>query len=272
MSESRSIEDLAAQLLSGQLTRMQFQAASWSLQVEEQTGASLDLDRRDRCGYPEVIFGLGKPLSILIDIVDSMRARNLPVLITRVEPTVAEELRHRHTTFIYNEMGRTLRSRESCADAKRNPGAGSTNWVAVVAAGSSDVPVAEEARETLAWMGIDHTLFRDIGVAGPQRLLQHVGRLQSASAIVVIAGMEGALPSVVAGHVGCPVFAVPTSVGYGAHLGGLAPLLAMLNSCAANVAVCNIDAGFKGAYLAGLVAARSATARESSEAALQTRR
>jgi NCAIR mutase (PurE)-related protein len=129
--------------------------------------------------------------------------------------------------------------------------------VCVVSAGTSDQPIAEEAHETLLWMGVGTELIPDIGVAGPHRLIAQVERLRKADAIVVAAGMEGALPSVVAGHVACPVFAVPTSVGYGASFGGLAALLGMLNSCAANVAVVNIDAGFKAGYLAGLVALRS---------------
>ncbi len=124
-------------------------------------------------------------------------------------------------------------------------------------AGTSDLPVAEEARETLLWMGVRTTMIFDVGVAGPHRLLEQLPKLVDADAVVVIAGMEGALPSVVGGHVSCPVIAVPTSVGYGASLGGFAALLGMLNSCAANVTVVNIDAGFKGAYVAGLIASRA---------------
>jgi len=126
--------------------------------------------------------------------------------------------------------------------------------VAVVTAGTTDANVAEEALETLAWMGVPAFWIQDIGVAGPYRILSRLTQLRSAKAIVVIAGMEGALPSVVAGHVGVPVFAVPTSVGYGANFGGLSALLTMLNSCASNVAAVNIDGGFRGGFLAGLVA------------------
>jgi NCAIR mutase (PurE)-related protein len=133
--------------------------------------------------------------------------------------------------------------------------------VTVVSAGTSDAPVAEEARATLEWMGVEVRMVADVGVAGPQRLPARLADLADADAIVVVAGMEGALPSVVGGYVPCPVFAVPTSVGYGANLGGIAALLAMLNSCAANVAVVNIDAGFKAGYLAGLVATRTASGR-----------
>jgi NCAIR mutase (PurE)-related protein len=125
--------------------------------------------------------------------------------------------------------------------------------VAVVTAGSTDEAIAAEAMETLTWMGVPFQSFTDIGVAGPQRLTAVLPQLQLASAVVVIAGMEGALPAVVAGHLSAPIFAVPTSVGYGTSLGGLTPLLSMLSSCSASVAVVNIDAGFKGGYMAGLV-------------------
>jgi NCAIR mutase (PurE)-related protein len=134
--------------------------------------------------------------------------------------------------------------------------------VIVVSAGTSDRPVAEEAVETARWMGCHVELILDIGVAGPQRLLEQRERLFAADSIVVAAGMEGALPSVVAGWVSCPVFGVPTSVGYGANFAGFSALLSMLNSCAANVAVVNIDAGFKGGYLAALVARRSQNAQK----------
>jgi NCAIR mutase (PurE)-related protein len=128
--------------------------------------------------------------------------------------------------------------------------------VAIVTAGTSDMPVAEEVRETLVWMGVQCELIVDVGVAGPHRLQEALPRIVGNDAVVVVAGMEAALASVVGGHVDCPVIAVPTSVGYGASFGGLAALLGMLNSCAANVAVVNIDAGFKAGYLAGMIARR----------------
>ncbi len=128
--------------------------------------------------------------------------------------------------------------------------------VAVVSAGTTDEPVALEACETLAWMGVPSRLIQDVGVAGPYRLLARVPELQTMTAIVCVAGMEGALPSVIGGHVACPVIAVPTSVGYGANFAGLSALLSMLNACASNIAVVNIDSGFKGAYMAGLIASR----------------
>jgi hypothetical protein len=134
----------------------------------------------------------------------------------------------------------------------------------IVTAGTSDLPVAEEARETALWTGAEVTLIQDVGVAGPHRLIVNLPLLQAADAVVVVAGMEGALPSVVGGYVACPVIAVPTSIGYGASFGGVAALLGMLNSCASNVTVVNIDAGFKGGYLAGLIARNVARARQKS--------
>jgi NCAIR mutase (PurE)-related protein len=133
--------------------------------------------------------------------------------------------------------------------------------VTIVTAGTTDRPVAEEARETADWIGAHVTLVQDVGVAGPHRLEEHLPAIKKADAVVVVAGMEGALPSVIGGHVACPVIAVPTSVGYGVSFGGLAAFLSMLNSCTANVAVVNIDAGFKGGYLAGLIAQRAASGR-----------
>jgi hypothetical protein len=167
----------------------------------------------------------------------------------------------------HNATARTLRL--DCPKghdaASEQPGS-PTGKVAVITAGTSDLPVAEEAVETARWMGCEVDLIIDVGVAGPQRLPAQRHRFESADCIVVVAGMEGALPSVVGGHVGCPVIAVPTSVGYGANFGGLAALLGMLNSCAANVAVVNIDAGFKGGFLAGLIANRlRAASRRPSE-------
>jgi NCAIR mutase (PurE)-related protein len=134
--------------------------------------------------------------------------------------------------------------------------------VAIITAGTSDLLVAEEARETALWTGARVTMIHDAGVAGPHRLTENLPLLRDADAVVVVAGMEGALPSVVGGHVACPVIAVPTSIGYGASFGGVAALLSMLNSCAANVAVVNIDAGFKGGYVAGLIAKNAAMARK----------
>jgi NCAIR mutase (PurE)-related protein len=172
-------------------------------------------------------------------------------LVTRVDSEKAKDVVRQIATAIYNPVARTLR-----LPGSGNPTAGS---VAILSAGTSDLPVAEEARETAEWMGATVTMIHDVGVAGPHRLPERLADFETADAVVVVAGMEGALPSVAAGYVACPVIAVPTSVGYGANLGGVAALLSMLNSCAANVAVVNIDAGFKAGYLAAMIARRART-------------
>lgn len=210
--------------------------------------ASIDLDRTRRCGFPEVIYGEGKPAETIAEIASLLLEREESVLATRVDPAKAEELQKLMPDATYNEMARTIRvSRESVNDEPLGN-------VTVISAGTSDLPVAEEARETLLWMGVNVNIIHDVGVAGPHRLPERLAEFADSDALVVVAGMEGALPSVVGGYVACPVFAVPTSVGYGANFGGLSALLSMLNSCASNVAVVNIDAGFKAGYLAGLVA------------------
>ena len=212
--------------------------------------ATVDVQRAHRCGFPEVIYGQGKTADVIAQIAAELLEHRQPVLATRIDPAKAEVLVARFHQARYNQTARTLRID---ADADQNTLVGQ---VAVITAGTSDLPVAEEARETLDWIGVQATMVHDVGVAGPHRLPERLAEFAHADAIVVVAGMEGALPSVVGGYVACPVFAVPTSVGYGANLGGLAALLAMLNSCASNVAVVNIDAGFKAGYLAGLVATR----------------
>lgn len=212
----------------------------------------VDLDRQRRCGHAEVVFGSGKSLEALIGIFDELLKAGQDVLATRIEPEVARQLSHRYSQGRFHSTAKTYRVDAEGRDSSRAK-VGST---LVVTAGTSDLPIAEEARETIDWMGVQCELIADIGVAGPHRLVERAHELQNRDAIVVVAGMEGALPSVVAGYVDCPLIAVPTSVGYGASLGGIAALLSMLNSCAANVAVVNIDAGFKAGYLAGMITKR----------------
>jgi NCAIR mutase (PurE)-related protein len=248
------LEKLAGGLLTGGMTSGEFLALA-----EQPTGSTaqpsaelgevtLDLDRRRRCGFPEVIFGEGKTVATLAKIMERLREEKVRVLVTRVSPEKGQEIRSLFPASIYNEVGRTLRL---AVDGEENSLVGK---VAVVTAGTSDLPVAEEARETLDWMGVSASIIADVGVAGPHRLLARLDDIRGSDAVVVVAGMEAALASVVGGHVDCPVIAVPTSVGYGASFGGVAALLGMLNSCAANVTVVNIDAGFKGGYVAGLIA------------------
>lgn len=213
---------------------------------------SLDTDRRVRCGYPEVIFGDGKSAATVCAIAEELLARGEHVLATRISADKAAQIAAVLPAARYNQVARTVRLDGEPQHEQK------TGHVAIISAGTSDLPVAEEARETLDWMGVATTMLHDLGVAGPHRLPSRLAEFQHADAVVVVAGMEGALPSVVGGYVAAPVIAVPTSVGYGANFGGVAALLSMLNSCAANVAVVNIDAGFKAGYMAGLIAKRRA--------------
>ncbi|HEY1784522.1 MAG TPA: nickel pincer cofactor biosynthesis protein LarB [Pirellulales bacterium] len=251
------LEHLARQLVAGRLDLPNFLLEAGQSATADLNEAQIDLDRRRRCGYPEVVFGEGKTVGTLERIFQALLANGADVLATRISAEQAAHLQARFPGAHYNATGRTLRIDAADRPAKPAP----AGRVVVVTAGTSDLPVAEEARETLLWMGADVTTVQDVGVAGPHRLREHLAELDGADAIVVIAGMEGALPSVVGGYVACPVIAVPTSVGYGASLGGFAALLSMLNSCAANVAVVNIDAGFKGGYVAGLIAQTAAGRR-----------
>jgi NCAIR mutase (PurE)-related protein len=214
---------------------------------------TVDFERARRCGFPEVIFGEGKSPETIAAIARAQSERGQPVLATRVSSDQAAAVASQLPECKYNPSARTLTIGRAAVKRGR---------VTVITAGTGDLPVAEEARATLEWMGVETQFVADVGVAGPHRLPERLAEFADADAIVVVAGMEGALPSVVGGYVACPVFAVPTSVGYGASLGGIAPLLTMLNSCAANVAVVNIDAGFKAGYLAGLVATRVRPAAE----------
>ncbi len=214
-------------------------------------GVCLDWRRRQRCGFAEVVYGEGKSLDALRAILAEHAQREQEALITRIDPAAAETLVEEFPAARHNAVARVLRTMV-------NEPAPKLGRVAVVTAGTTDRAVAEEAVETLDWMGVATLLVQDVGVAGPHRLAERLPEFIVSDAVVVVAGMEGALPSVVGGHVACPVIAVPTSVGYGANFGGLSALLGMLNSCASNVAVVNIDAGFRGGYLAGLIALRAA--------------
>jgi NCAIR mutase (PurE)-related protein len=231
----------------------------------EDQAVTLDLDRRRRCGFPEVVYGPGKTNEQLRDIVATLLRHQEPVLVTRLDAIQAASLLAAFPDGRHNEVARTFR-----VDARLEPGSDKPGYspisasserrqshVAIISAGTGDLPVAEEARETLDWMGVHVTMIHDVGVAGPHRLPDRLAEFEHADAIIVVAGMEGALPSVVAGYVPCPVIGVPTSVGYGANFGGVSALLSMLNSCANNVAVVNIDSGFKAAFLAGMIATRT---------------
>ncbi len=227
--------------------------ASMSTAPPTASPVDVDLQRAERCGFPEVVFGEGKTIDVILTVLSAQQQCQQNSLVTRIATEFVPFITAQFPSAIHNPIARTLRiqHRETPTDQHSKAGP-----VFVVTAGSSDRPVAEEALETLRWMDVDCDLIMDVGVAGPHRLLRHVERLKTAAAIVCVAGMEAALPSVLGGHVPCPVIGVPTSVGYGASLGGLTAMLAMLTCCASNVVCVNIDAGFKGGYVAGLIATR----------------
>lgn len=256
MIDRKSLEPLADALLRGELTLEEFFARASAPGMARLGEAQVDLDRRRRCGFPEVVFAQGKTIEAIEKIFEAMVAEGVDVLATRMSADQAAALGPKFPQGRYNPTARTFRIPTGAAAAQAPQGR-----VTIVTAGTSDLPVAEEARETTLWAGAEVRVVHDVGVAGPHRLAANLGAFEGADAVVVVAGMEGALPSVVGGYVACPVIAVPTSVGYGASFGGVAALLGMLNSCASNVTVVNIDAGFKGGYVAGLIARNAALAR-----------
>jgi len=217
-----------------------------TLPFEELGFAKVDHHRAVRVGVPEVIFGPGKAPEHFLEIFTRLAERGNNVLATRgSEEQVALTLARFHMAE-HNQLARTLVLRQN----REKLGKG---IIGIISAGTSDIPVAEEAAVTADVMGNDITRLFDVGVAGLHRLLSHSKELRQARVLVVCAGMEGALPSVVGGLVAVPVIAVPTSVGYGAAFGGIAALLGMINSCASNVSVVNIDNGFGAAYVASLI-------------------
>jgi pyridinium-3,5-biscarboxylic acid mononucleotide synthase len=214
--------------------------------------AQVDLERHRRCGYPEVVFCEGKTPEWIEGVVRRLIQEGQDCLATRVNAVQAENLLDKFPQAEQDRLGRTFWLPVA---EKRPPLRG---HVLIVTAGTGDLPVAQEAVVTARALGTEVELIADVGVAGIHRILRQRERLLKADAIVVAAGMDGALPSVVGGLVDCPVIAVPTSIGYGAAFSGVAPLLTMLNSCSANVVVVNIDSGFKAGYTAALIARRAA--------------
>jgi hypothetical protein len=205
----------------------------------------IDHHRVVRKGLQEVIFGEGKSIAQITDIIRAMQDKGLDVLVTRVSKEVGIELNDRFPAGTYNGDGRCFFIKEDISIK----GKGS---ILIISAGTSDVPVAEEAYVASMFFGNKTERLYDVGVAGIHRLLQNLDMIKEARVIIVVAGMEGALPSIVAGMVGIPVIGVPTSIGYGASFGGLTALLAMLNSCS-TISVFNIDNGFGAAYFATLI-------------------
>jgi NCAIR mutase (PurE)-related protein len=209
--------------------------------------ANVDLHRALRVGMPEVIFGSGKTLDQIAGIMTELAAAGQTAFVTRLPQELGTALKQRFPALEYDPLSRTgLLARGPIEARGRGP-------IAIVTGGTSDIPVAEEAAVTARVFGNEVQRLFDVGVAGVHRLLYRRALLDAASVVIVVAGMEGALASVVGGLVAKPVIAVPTSVGYGASFGGLAALLAMLNSCASGVTVVNIDNGFGAAYAATLI-------------------
>ena len=208
--------------------------------------AKVDCHRVKRRGFPEVIFGKGKTRLQIVEIAKKIVSRHGILLITRTDREVYLKLKKIYPKIKFSESGKIIYYRKTIPPAKKGT-------VLVVTAGTADYPVAEEARVTLEVMGNPVEMLCDVGVAGIHRVLDKKHILEKASVLIVIAGMEGALASVVSGLVSKPVIAVPTSIGYGANFGGIAPLLTMMNSCSPGVAVVNIDNGFGAAYFASMI-------------------
>ena len=251
-SPRKAIESLLAGFRNGEWDAMELGQRILHAAIASSGNVTPDTDRAKRTGFPEVIYGAGKTPESILAVLDSLLQRHPEILITRVSPEQARVVSDTYPFTRWNHVARTIRvGRSEMPTTPEN--VSSDQIIGVVTAGTTDEPVALEARETLAWMGCGTILIQDVGVAGPYRLLARVPDLKRCTAIVCVAGMEATLPTALGGHVACPVIAVPTSVGYGASMGGIAALLSMLTSCAANVAVVNIDAGFKAGYIAGLI-------------------
>jgi NCAIR mutase (PurE)-related protein len=218
--------------------------------------ATLDLHRRERCGFPEVILAEGKTAEWVDAAIQRLAQAGQDCFVTRVSPALADHLAKQFPLAEQDHLARTF---WLPASGPRPCPAGN---VLVVTAGTSDLPVAQEATVTARVMGANAGLIADVGVAGIHRVLRHREKLAAADVVIVVAGMDGALPSVVGGLIDCPVIACPTSTGYGAAFGGVAALLTMLNSCSAGVCVVNIDAGFKAGYVAALLVKRLERARQ----------
>jgi NCAIR mutase (PurE)-related protein len=241
-----SLKRLLESLRSGELTVEEGLDRLKHLPFEELGFATIDHHRAIRLGHPEVLFGQGKTVEQILGISDRLLASSGSLLATRLSEEAASALAARHPAAMWNRSARAVWVRSPASPA-------AIGLVAVVSAGTADQPVAEEAAITAEAMGSRVERHFDLGVAGLHRLLSRVPSLEKAKVLVVVAGMEGALASVVGGVVGGPIIAVPTSVGYGASFHGLSALLTMLNSCAPGVLVVNIDNGFGAGYAASLI-------------------
>lgn len=239
------VRALLAELAAGRVTVAEALHQLDDAPIDEIGFASVDNHRALRQGFPEVVFAQGKTEDQVVGICDRLARGGDGFLVTRASAEVQTAVVAVWPTAVANAIARTVLLKGESVHVGK---------VALITAGTSDIPVAEEAAVTLEALGLEHVVrLTDVGVAGIHRLLSQRDKLQGIDAAIVVAGMDGALPSVVGGIVRCPVIAVPTSVGYGAAFEGLAPLLTMLNSCAAGVTVCNIDNGFGAAMAVGRI-------------------
>jgi len=244
--DKKELERLLRAFKAGELGEGEAAREIANLHFEDLGHTRVDHSRASRQGFPEVVFGAGKTRAQVVEIVEALARRSPNVLVTRTDEGTFGEVRNVCTEAEWHPAARMIRVLRD----RTERGAGT---VMVVTAGTSDIPVAEEAALTAEAMGNRVERIWDAGVAGIHRIMAERERLRAARVVVVAAGMEGALPSVVGGLVSVPVIAVPTSVGYGASFGGLAALLGMLNSCSSNVTVVNIDNGFGAGFVAGLI-------------------
>jgi len=238
--------ELLEKFRAGKISRDRVLRAFQAAPLADLGFAQVDLHRALRKGFPEVIFGSGKTPGQVVAIATRILEREQRILITRIDGEHARALRRKFKRAVHHEAAR-------CVTIEKSPLSKRPGTVAVLCAGTSDVPVAEEAAVTADIMGNHVERIYDVGVAGLHRLLRRLELIQSANVIIAVAGMEGALPSVVSGLVSRPMIAVPTSIGYGASFGGLAALLGMLNSCGSGVTVVNIDNGFGAGYAASQI-------------------
>ncbi|MCU0558875.1 MAG: nickel pincer cofactor biosynthesis protein LarB [Desulfobacterales bacterium] len=245
--DKQSLLSLLQSVAAGDIPAAEAAGRLQHLAVEDIGFANIDHHRSLRKGFPEVIFGEGKSAAQIAAIMGRMRPQERVVLATRVDPQKAQAVLAIHPDAAYHPEARMLVLETGPLEVR---GRGT---ILVLSAGTSDIPVAEEAAVTARAMGHRVETIFDVGVAGIHRLFHHREKIETAAVLIVAAGMEGALPSVVAGLVSRPVIAVPTSIGYGVSLGGLTALFAMLNSCSSNVAVVNIDNGFGAGYMAAMI-------------------
>ena len=236
------IKQILEQVAAGDMNISEAETLIRKEPLEMKPYACLDMTRELRTGFPEVVFCQGKAPEHLVNIFTGLYEKNGSVMGTRAVPEQYEQVKKALPEIIYDPVSRILRTKSTNPELTGN--------IAVCSAGTADIPVAEEAAQTAEYFGSAVTRIYDVGVCGIHRLLRHTEELQKANCIVAVAGMEGALASVIGGLVTNPVIAVPTSVGYGANFGGLSALMTMINSCANGIAVVNIDNGYGAGYIA----------------------